>query len=101
MRREHNVWHLILGVWGLSALGWFINSYPPTKAQYLIIFFLMVFFSSLFLFLYIFQNARRALLLSIGFAVFLILRLLDLRQPLYPILLLASLISLEVSLRKR
>lgn len=99
--RERNIWHLILGVSGLSALGWFINSFSPTKPLYLTVFFLTVLLSFLFLSLYLLQNVRRSLLLSTGLAIFLLLRLLDLRHPLYVILLFACLLSLELSLRKR
>jgi len=100
-RKDRNITHLILGVFGFVTLAWFINSFPPDKLVYLIVFYLTVFLSSLFLSFFILNNTRLSLLLSFTLTIFLILRYLDLHHPIYIVLLLASLISLELSLRKR
>lgn len=100
-RKNRNPLYLIVGVFGVSTLAWFINAYPPDKPFRIVIFLGLIGFSSTFLSLFLFKNVRRAILLSSGLTVFLLLRYLGLREPLYLILLLASLVSLELSLRKR
>jgi len=66
-----------------------------------VLFFLIIaatiFFSSLFLF----KIVRRATLVTFGIVVWLLLRLLGLRDWYYPILLLPVLISLEILFQKR
>lgn len=96
MSRQRNIWHLILGISGLSSLGWFINSFSPNSWQKISFFFFLVFLSSILISQYLLRNLRRAFLVSTGLTVFLILRALDLRSPLYIVLLLACLISLEL-----
>ncbi len=94
--KERNPWWLIFGISGISILAWFVNTYPPdTIAQIataLLLFFTMI--SSLSYFLL--NNVRRALLLSLGLSVFILLRILQLREPIYPVLLLTSVLSLEL-----
>lgn len=96
-----NIWYLFLGIWAVSGLAWFVNTFPPTSPTNLIIFFLLVFFSGLFLSQFVLKKFRLSVLLSTGLTIFLLLRLLDLRQPIYPALLFACLLSLELYYRKR
>jgi len=100
-RQRHNIWHLIVGISGLSVLGWFINSMTPdsipTIALFMFILSVTVFFSSLFLL----KIVRRAALVTLGVLVWLILRLLGLREFWYPLLLIPCLISLEMLFQKR
>lgn len=102
--RQHssrNLWWVLLGVIGISAVAWLVNTYPPGQTIHFIIFFLIIFFSSFFLSLFLLNNVRRALLVSLGIALFLLLRYLNLRESYYVVLLIASLGSLEIALRKR
>lgn len=100
-RPKRNMLWLILGMCGLSVLGWFSNTFPPENMLLLILFFVIItattFFSSLFLF----KIVRRSLLVTIGVAVWLGLRLLGLRELWYPLLLIPCLISLEILFQKR
>lgn len=96
-----NIWWLVVAICGICVLAWFVNTYPPHSWQLFIVFFSLIFLTSLFLLLYLLNNVRRSLLLSTGLIVYLILQLLNLRELYYPILLLATLLSLELMLRKR
>lgn len=92
---------LIIGISGVCILGWFVNTFPPENIFRLVLFFLIiaatVFSSSLF----VFKIVRRAVLVTIGIVVWLLLRLLGLRELWYPLLLLPCLISLEILFQKR
>lgn len=96
-----NIWWLIVAICGICVLAWFVNTYPPHSWQLFIVFFTLVFITSLFLLLYLINNVRRSILLSSGLSIFLLLRLLNLRELIYPLLLVASLLSLELLLTKR
>ena len=100
-RPKRNVLWLILGICGLSVLGWFVNTFQPENILLLILFFIIIaavtFFSSLFLF----KIVRRAVLVTIGVVIWLLLRLLGLRDWYYPVLLIPCLISLEILFQKR
>src|SRR3989304_8887565 len=100
-QKPRNVWWLIVGVPGLSALGWLINSYPPTSHVILISFFVFLFISVFYTLLYLLNNVRRATLGALGLVLLLLLRYFQLRHPLYLILLVACLTSLEALARKR
>ncbi len=100
-RRPRNAWWLLLGLIGISTIAWFVSTYPPEQPLHLVVFFLTMFLSSFFLFLFLLNNVRRSALVSLGVVLFLILRYLKLREPYYVVLLIASLISLEIALRKR
>ena len=97
---ERNILHLFLFLVYASALGWFINSYPPEMFWQFIGFFLLFGLAAFFLFLFILVQTRRAALVSIGLTTLLILRSLQLRHPLYPVLLLLCLISVEYTFLK-
>ena len=102
MRRgKVNLWWLIAGISGLSGLGWFVNTFAPDQQLHRIAFFSIFLVSSFSLMQYILANMRQALLLSLGLTIFLLLRYLGLREMLYPLLLVACLISLELGLRRR
>jgi len=100
-RPKRNILWLILGIFGLSGLGWFGNTFRPETIPMLTLFFLIIaataFFSSLFLF----KIVRRALLVTVGVVVWLLLRLLGLRDLWYPLLLIPCLISLEILFQRR
>lgn len=98
---KRNILWVIFGICGLSVLGWFVNTFPPENILLLILFFVIIagttFFSSLFLL----KIVRRAMLVTLGVVIWLILRLLGLREPWYPLLLIPCLISLEMLFQKR
>lgn len=85
----------------VSALAWFVNSYTPDSWQHITIFFALIAIIIATLFFSILNNVRRVLLITGGVLILLLLRLLGLREIIYPLLLLASLLSLELMLRKR
>ena len=89
----------MLGLIGVSGTAWLINTYAPGQPVHLVVFFVAVFVSCFFLFLL--NNVRRSTLVSLGVVLYLILRYLNLRQSYYIVLLIASLASLEIALRKR
>jgi len=100
MKKERNTWWLILAISGISTLAWFTNTYTPQGSMSLV-FFILIFFTTVTFGLFISNNIRRSLLFSFGIVGFLLLRLLGLREFFYPLLLVASLVSLEVYLNKR
>jgi hypothetical protein len=92
---------LILGISGLSILGWFVNTYPPDNSWSIVLFFLIVSTTAFFFSLLLLKIVRRATIVTLGVIVWLLLRLLGLRDWYYPALLVPILISLEILLRKR
>lgn len=78
-----------------------MNSFSPKSIGVLGIFFALLFTTSTSLSLYVLNNVRRSLLIGLGVAIFFLLRLLGLRDFIYPILLIASLASLELFFQKR
>ena len=97
---QRNFLHLFLFLVFASTLGWFINSYPPETLWQFGGFYLLLGFAVFFFFQFILNHLRRAALVSIGFIVLLILRSFNLRHPLYTILLLACLVSIEYTIIK-
>ncbi len=100
-KKRRNRWLLVLGISGISAMGWYTNSYQPDTTLKIAIFFFLFFGTSFSITHFIFSNVRRAFLLSCFLTIFLLLRLLSLHEPIYIILLLASLASLELLFSKR
>jgi len=95
-RNKRNPWWLALGLISLAGLVIFSNLFPPEKTEYLIIFFLTVLLSGFFLSFCLLNNVRRAILISLGVVIWLILRYSQLRQPFYIVLLVTCLLSLEL-----
>ena len=100
-KRPRSVWWLVLGITSFSVFAWFVNSFEPISASKLALFFILICVSSFWTLLYLFNNVRRSVLLSLGATTYLLLRYLNLREPLYLILLLACLTSLELLLSKK
>ena len=92
---------LILGICGLSVLGWFGNTYQPENIQRLVLFFSIVAVTAFFFSLFLFKIVRRAVLVTLGVIIWLLIRLLGLREFWYPLLLIPCLISLEILFNKR
>ncbi|MBI3577547.1 hypothetical protein HY086_05920 [Candidatus Gottesmanbacteria bacterium] len=99
--KPRNPWWLVLGISGISLLAWFVNTYPPDSLVRMAVFFILFFLTSFSIAHFILNNVRRSVLLSFGLIVYLLLRLLNLREPLYPLLLFITLISLEVFFRTK
>ncbi|OGG11638.1 hypothetical protein A2Z00_01100 [Candidatus Gottesmanbacteria bacterium RBG_13_45_10] len=98
--RPRNIWWLIISISGLSAIGWIIHTFPP-EGPILGVFFLFLFAVSYFASLFLFNIVRRSLTISLGVMLFFMLRYLQLHNPLYIILLIACLFSLELYFQKR
>lgn len=99
--RPHNPFWLFAGIVGLSVLGWFMHTFAPNSLLLLFFFFTIVGCSAFTLTFFILNNVRRASLITLFVIGIFFLRLLGLRSPIYLLLLLASLVSLELYLRKR
>ena len=100
-RPQRSVWFLIIGISGISSLAWFANTYTPDSWQKVVIFFIFAAAIILSLLLYVLNNVRHVLLITGGLLILLVLRYLGLREIIYPLLLAASLLSIELLLRKR
>ncbi len=102
MHRPHrSVWWLIIGISGISGLAWFANTYTPDSWQKIVILFTFIATTITSILLYFLNNVRHILLITGGLLIILFLRLLGLREIIYPLLLIASLLSLELMLKKR
>jgi hypothetical protein len=92
---------LIFGISGLCVLGWFVNTFQPENVYLLIFFFVIIAATTFFTSLFLLKIVRRAVLVTLGVVVWLILRLFGLRELWYPLLLIPCLISLEILFQKR
>lgn len=99
--RPRNPFWLFAGIVGLSLLGWFTHTFAPNSLLLLLFFFVIVGCITFALAYFIINNVRRAFLVALFCSGTLLLRFLNLRSPMYFLLLLASLVSLELYLRKR
>ncbi|MFC1626728.1 hypothetical protein ACFL1P_00825 [Patescibacteria group bacterium] len=99
--KSRNINYLFIGIIGINLFAWFTNTYLPNSTQFVIMFFGILSITIFYTLLYVLNNVRRAMLLTTGFIGFLILRYLHLNEILYPSLLIASLLSLELTLMKR
>jgi len=98
---QRNITWLLVGISGISGLAWLTNTQNPANPIFLLLFFVILFFTAYSLTFFITNIVRRSLLVSGGVLVFFLLRYLGLREPLYIVLLVASLVSLELSSQKR
>lgn len=85
----------------VSFLAWFVNAYSPDSWQRIAIFFVLIAIIITLLSFSFLNNVRRVLLITGGVLILLLLRLLGLREIIYPLLLTATLLSIELMLRKR
>jgi hypothetical protein len=98
---QRNIAWLLVGISGISSLAWLTNTQNPANPIFLLLFFSILFFTVYSIAFFITYIVRRSLLISGGVFLFFFLRYLGLREPLYIVLLAASLISLELSSQKR
>lgn len=94
-KKERNPALLFIGLSLLIITAAYINVTPPASLISLIGFFLLLSIVSTTLGFYLFHHMRHAVILSVGIIIWLILRLIGLRHPLYTVLLIASIIALE------
>lgn len=97
----HDIKWLIVGICGLSILGWLINTHDPDSFVSLGVFFLILFITISSIAYFVTNIVRRSFLIGGGVFGLFFLRLLELRQPYYIILLIACIISLELYFQKR
>ncbi len=100
-RPKRNILWLILGICGLSVLGWFGNTFPPENILLLTLFFVIVTATTFFISLFLLKIVRRSVLMTLGVVIWLLLRFFGLRELWYPLLLIPCLISLEILFQKR
>lgn len=96
-RHKHSRNPLLL-FWGLTGfflLAAYINVFVPNALPPLILFFLILYLSLYLVTFYLIPHTRHALLITTGVVLYLGLRFLELRQPVYVLLLIASLVALE------
>jgi hypothetical protein len=92
---------MLVAITALSTLAWFVNTYAPETPKTLAIFFVLFTTFILSAGRIFIKQARIAWLLALGLTMFLLLRLIGLRDLLYTGLLIASLLSIELYLKKR
>ena len=95
MLRTRQISHLLLGVAGIGILAALLNLAAPNSWQIITVFFVLTFLTTFFFMLFILRNTRRSFLISCGVIAYLTLRLLHLSNIIYPLLLTASLFSVE------
>jgi hypothetical protein len=100
-RPTRNIWWLIIGISGLSTLGWFANTFSPENIQLLVLFFIIIAVTTFSTALFLLKIVRRSVLVTLGVVVWLLLRMVGLRELWYPLLLILCLISLEILFQKR
>jgi hypothetical protein len=101
IHKDRDVKWLIVGVCGLSGLGWLMNTQDPSYLIPLSTFFVILFITAYSVSYFITNIVRRSLLIGSGVFVYFLLRFLGLREIWYVILLLICLISLELYSQKR
>lgn len=99
--RERNINYLIFSIIGLCGLAWFITGVSPDILWMQGIFYAALGIIMFCLGMFVFASKKEAFLISIGSIVYFILRSLNLRHPLYLLLLVAVLSSINVYYNKQ
>jgi len=99
--KERNINYLIGSIVGLCGLAWFVNGVSPESIVMQVAFYAILSIVTFSLGIYIFTSIKEAFLVSIGSVICLFLRSLNLRHPIYVILLVAVLCSINVYYNKR
>lgn len=94
-RTPRNPAMLFFGITGLILIAAYVNVVRPDTALYIAGFFILLLATLMCLGIYTLKNVRRAIMISSAVIIFLFLRIVDLRNPLYAVLLTASVIALE------
>lgn len=101
MQNPRNYLWLIIGICGISGLGWLINSFDPNYLLPLVLFFLLLFITIFSLSFFITNIVRRSILIGSGVFVFSLLRFFGLREWYYALLLIVCLILIELSFQNQ
>lgn len=99
--RERNINYLIFSVVGLCALASFISIVPPDTIAIQGIFYAVLGIILFCLSMFVFASKQEAIIITIGGIVYFLLRFLNLRHPLYLILLIACCISIQIMISKK
>lgn len=99
--KQRNINYLIFSIVGLCGLAWLINSFPPDTIRMQCIFYAVLGMIMFCISMFIFASKKEATLISIGSIVYFLLLSLNLRHPLYLLLLIAVLYSTSVYYNKR
>lgn len=100
-KKERRIFWLFAGFLSVSFLGFITRTYLPESA-WMVLLFLAVVALAVFSFTYYMTvSARVSILAASGIAVWLFLRYSGLREPIFPLLLLASLVSIDLYFRKK
>ena len=86
---------------GISLLSWFLNMYAPQQGSTIFIGIFLIIATLFCLLQFLIYNVRHVSIICIGGAAYLFLHAIKLADPLYVILLILFLISLELSIRNR
>ncbi len=92
---------LLIGLVLLVSLLLFIFLTPPSGMFSFMIFFFLFFVGLFYVCVFGFNSKRQAMLFSGGVTLIMLLRALELRHWIYPLLILAIIISLELNFRKK
>jgi len=98
MERSHtskNPITLFLGITGIILLAAYVNIALPDTGVTILGFFLLLVITIACLGMYITRNTRHVVVLTLGVTLYLGLRFIGLRHPIYGILLVASIVALE------
>lgn len=95
LHRPRNPLLLFFGMTGIIALTAFINIVPPDTMAAIIALVLLLATTIILLGLYAIKNLRHILLFTFGILIYLALQFFGLRNLLYAVLLVASLVALE------
>ncbi len=98
---RHNIIWLFTAIIFACIISWFVNTYPPQLYLYIGICITLIgcaIFSSV---MYLTNNVLRAVLMTCGGIIYLVLRFLYLREALYSILLLILVVTSDAYLSKR
>jgi FtsH-binding integral membrane protein len=99
--KDRNINYLIFTIVGLCGIAWFMNGVSPEAPWGQLFFYVFLGIISFCLGMYILASKKEALLVAIGAIVYFLLRSLNLRHPIYLILLIAVLYSIRVYYNKR
>jgi len=101
LTQKRNIGFLFLTVILLSFFSWFVISIPPTTILSHIFFYLIVFGISFSFLLYVFARIETAIVLACGMTLYFFLRFLQLRHPIYTLVLfICSLAVLRLTNKK-
>jgi preprotein translocase subunit SecY len=95
IRVSKNPLHLFFAVTGLILLSAFITLVPPDSFVPIGIFFVLLASAVVLFSLYLGGSIRRSLVIAAGIVLYLLLRMLGLKHPLYFLLMIACIIALE------